>query len=770
LRIASSFGIVNPFYITKEKAMSQKAIEQLCVNWQSALMENGEALHLLDELRQINRLEKFKDLELGLVKVPAKDDLPEQVYHSLKSFGLMNEKIAGMVSVPLRKKDNRIANFYFVSLNGKDDTIIRQGGIVNLKAFTGYKKLVIVDSMNDYFAYYQQVKENVVPLIQSATMPDDLAGMIAQSSTEEIVLVNESPYWPLLKEKLKDLEVRIFEIAFPEGRSVKQFLESNSPNKLIAYLENEKAKIVKQIKESVPEPVGEYMKVIEETGQIRFTADDRLYLVRGFHKDGFEKIVQMSLEIDGFAFPDKVDLSRSQSRQRFANIAGSEFEISSDIIRNDLTFIYRTLDKMQDDRFKEKIGLLEKNVHILTRDDESKAIDRLTCRDILNEILIKDTERLGFVEEEVNKKLFYIAATSRLTGKPLSVLDISPPGTGKSFGLSMIMDFMPPDEALKYSRLSPQALYYKQESELQGRVLYIEELVGMEESLEPIRMLLSSGELAVSVVEKDPRTGQLRTVERRIKVDIPILSSGVRDLFDEETLSRFVLTYNDLTMKHVERILKSQSFKYSLDGEKTLKQRERFLKKHRDMQKVLDPSVMVVNPFADKIMVNPHLHIVTRKQEQYLRLIYNIAFLRQHSREKKQAEDRFGNIFTYIEANREDVVTANEIADYVFQFARGDLTKRLFDAYQSIEGLCRRQVKEKRINLHEYKFSRREVREHAGWDPVTAKRLFDELESLEYIRRVRGDRQGSQFLYRLAAFHERRSGDHDLKLLDPARV
>jgi len=168
--------------------------------------------------------------------------------------------------------------------------------------------------------------------------------------------------------------------------------------------------------------------------------------------------------------------------------------------------------------------------------------------------------------------------------------------------------------------------------------------------------------------------------------------------------------------------------------------------------------------------VNPHLHIVTRKQEQYLRLIYNIAFLRQHSREKKQAEDRFGNIFTYIEANRNDVTTANEIADYVFQFARGDLTKRLFDAYQSIEGHCRRQVKEKRISLNEYKFSRREIRENTRWDPTTARRLFDELENLEYIRRVRGDKQGTQFLYRLAAFNERSARKDDLRLLDPERL
>jgi hypothetical protein len=147
--------------------------------------------------------------------------------------------------------------------------------------------------------------------------------------------------------------------------------------------------------------------------------------------------------------------------------------------------------------------------------------------------------------------------------------------------------------------------------------------------------------------------------------------------------------------------------------------------------------------------------------------MHTIAFLRQHSREKKKAEDRYGNSITYIDVLPQDVDTANGIADYVFQFARGDLTKRLFDAYQSIEGHCRRQVKEKRINLHEYKFSRREIREHARWDPTTTRRLFDELEALEYIRKVRGEKQGMRFLYRLAGFNERSTRSDELRLLDP---
>jgi DNA primase len=173
----------------------------------------------------------------------------------------------------------------------------------------------------------------------------------------------------------------------------------------------------------------------------------------------------------------------------FANIAAAEFEMSVDVIRNDLAFIYKRLDAVQEEKYREKTGMVEKEVYVITPDDLAKAKDRLLKRDLLDEILMKDTEKLGYVEEEVNKKLFYLSAISRLTGNPLSVLDISPPGTGKSFGMSSIMDLVPPDEILRYSRLSPNALYYKSEEGLRGRALYIEELVGMEESLEPIRML-----------------------------------------------------------------------------------------------------------------------------------------------------------------------------------------------------------------------------------------------------------------------------------------
>ena len=745
--------------------MSQTAIVQLLENWKSNLLNSRESIDLLKERWSIESLSTIKGLEIGLVDVPEKDGLPPEIYKSLNIFGVTNEHLNGMAALPLRKKDNSICNFLFLDLNGGENRILRNGGVINAKAFKVFKSLVVVDNIDDFFVCYEKGKKNVVPLVRSDDMPADFAAMLASSEVEELILINDSPYWKLIEEKIKSIGVKRFQVDLPEGMNAREYLGKVSGQKFYGFIEGEKAKDVKDRSNGENKP--EYLKVEELTGEMRFTGDEREYRVRGFNRDGFEKIVQINLEIDGRSFPDKVDLSRSQSRTKFANIVSAEFEMGGQLIRDDLAFIYKTLDKIQDERFREKAGMREKDIYIITPDERSKAIERITKRDLLNEILIKDTEKLGYVGEDVNKKLFYLSATSRLTGQPISVLDISPSGTGKSFGISTIMDLMPADELLRYSRLTPNALYYKSEGELIRKILYIEEITGMEESLAPIRMLLSSGELAVSVVEKDPRTGQLRTVERRIRVDIPILSSGVQDIFDEETLSRFILTYNDVTEGHLNKILKAQSFQFSLDGERIHLQRDRILKKHRDIQKVFDPEIVVINNYAERIKLNARLHIVTRKQIQYLRLIYNIAFLRQHSRKKRKEVDRFGNEFVYIEVEKDDIVTANEIVGYVFRFANSDLTKRLHDAYLMIKEYCMEQVKEKRIGLHEFEFSRRAIRQFAGWEQSTAKRLFDELEALEYIRKSRGDKQGSQYLYRLVPFHERQLGDNDLQLLEP---
>lgn len=778
--------------------MSQKAIEELSANWQRSLIRSKSAYTLLSEKYSGITPDIFTDLELGLVYIPNEEEMPKAVYSSLKSFGILEPELSNMISIPLRKKGGIITNFLFLNLNGEHDHIIRTGGIIHYKAIPIFKRIVITDNLSDFFAYFGKVKQNIIPVIESG-MPQDLKNAFGLHGTEEVIYINESPYYEQMKGLLAATEIRQYTVTLPDGMSLFNFTNKFSGNKVISYIEAEKAKRIKERgskeasaasdsnggdsakdqKSSASAPAGEneneqtppdYLTMTEGTGEVVFTGTDRKYQVRGFNRDGFEKIVQICLHVDERAFPDKVDLSRSQGRARFAGIAGAEFEMSSDTIRNDLAYIYKKLDTIQEDRFKEKAGIADKNIHISTPDDIAKAKNRLTKRDLLTEILTSDCEKLGYIEERINKMLFFLAGTSRLTGEPLSLLDISPPGTGKSFGMSTVMSLMPPDEVLKYSRLTPNALYYKSENDLRGRVLFIEEIVGMENSLEALRMLISSGELAVSGVEKDARTGQLRTVERRVTADIPVISTGVRDIFDEETLSRFILTYNETTEEHMKRIMKAQGQRYSLDGEKFKTRHEKVRESHWHIQRSFDPQLKVINPYHEKLQMNAKLPIASRKNMQYLRLMHNIAFTRQHSRERKQDTDRSGNTIFYIEVTPDDVALTNEIASYVFRFAGSDLSRRQDEAYSAILRHCEEAITKKRIGLYEYKFSRREIRESKGWDAMTAKRLFDELERLEYIRKVNGSGQGMRYLYQLITIGERKTDETVLNFIDPANL
>ncbi len=787
--------------------MSRKVIEELSLSWQKDLLREKGVIASLMERFPIEEPSVFSDLEMGLVRVPDESVVPQNIYASLKSFGIMDKSLAGMVSIPLRKKGGIITNFLFLNLNGEHDHIIRTGGIIHYKAIPIFKRIVVTDNLTDFFAYFGKVKQNIIPIIESG-MPADLKNAFGLHGTEEVIYINESPYYEQMKGLLAATEIRQYTVTLPDGMSLSDFTKKFSGNKVISYIEAEKAKRIKEHKlkeasaasdsntstklsasstgngesakdQKLSAPAGDdeseqtppdYLSMTEGTGEVIFTGSDRKYQVRGFNRDGFEKIVQICLYVDDRTFPDKVDLSRSQGRAKFAGIAGAEFEMSSDTIRNDLSYIYKKLDSLQEDRFREKSGIAGKNIHISTPDDITRAKNRLVKRDLLTEILISDCEKLGYIEERTNKMLFYLAGISRLTGEPLSLLDISPPGTGKSFGMSTVMGLMPPDEVLKYSRLTPNALYYRTEDELKGKVLFIEEIVGMENSLEALRMLISSGELAVSGVEKDARTGQLRAVERRIRADIPVISTGVRDIFDEETLSRFILTYNETTDEHMKRVMKAQGHRYSLDGERGKHSREKTQESHWHMQRSFDPNLKIINPFHEKVQVNVKLPIAARKNMQYLRLMHNIAFTRQHSREKKQDTDRSGNTISYIEVTSDDLRTANIIASYVFRYAASDLTLRQQDAYNSIFRHCGEMVKEKKISAHEYRFSRREMRENYGWDAATAKRLFDELERLEYIRKTSGAGQGMRYQYQLVNYGERKSDDRNFSFLDPSTL
>ena len=87
--------------------------------------------------------------------------------------------------------------------------------------------------------------------------------------------------------------------------------------------------------------------------------------------------------------------------------------------------------------------------------------------------ILTDLEAIGVTGEETNKLAGYLAAVSRKLDEPLSVLIQSRSAAGKSTLQDAVLSLVPDEDYVKYTRITDQALFYKDEDSLVHKILAI---------------------------------------------------------------------------------------------------------------------------------------------------------------------------------------------------------------------------------------------------------------------------------------------------------
>lgn len=130
------------------------------------------------------------------------------------------------------------------------------------------------------------------------------------------------------------------------------------------------------------------------------------------------------------------------------------------------------------------------------------AASLLRCQSILAEYadLLR---RLGLVGEDRNAKVIYLAVTSRLLDKPVSVAVKGPSSAGKSYTVETVLKCFPPSAFYALTGMSERALAYSEEP-LSHRMLVIYEAAGMNSDFQSylLRTLISEGCVRYELVEK----------------------------------------------------------------------------------------------------------------------------------------------------------------------------------------------------------------------------------------------------------------------------
>ncbi len=129
--------------------------------------------------------------------------------------------------------------------------------------------------------------------------------------------------------------------------------------------------------------------------------------------------------------------------------------------------------------------------------------------------LVEDARAAGLVGEDRAVKLVYLAATSRVLAKPVSIVVKGPSSGGKSFVVQIALSFLPDDAYYALTAMSERALAYD-ETPLRHRMLVIYEEAGVQGEIASylLRSLLSEHRVRYVTVEQVGGRMQPREVVR----------------------------------------------------------------------------------------------------------------------------------------------------------------------------------------------------------------------------------------------------------------
>ena len=488
--------------------------------------------------------------------------------------------------------------------------------------------------------------------------------------------------------------------------------------------------------------------------EIELMIEDRLYLITQFNLrrlHDFNMTIKLQSS-DKFCIAE-VNLTKARSREEFVRQAKDLLFISEDIIRDDLMTIMEAIEKLQRETIRKIDEERESNkkVFTMTESEENKAIELLTTKDIFNDDLLKDMERLGYVGDELGKMILYLAGTSRILNKPISVLSVANSSAGKSFAQDMILSLFPDDEVFIHTRITPKSLSHYKLYELMNKIFCIDELVGIEEEgAALVRSFMSRGKLSSAYPVIDRLTGKIETVYKEVIGPAAFFTSTTHEeAIDDETRNRFLILPVDESAEQTLRVMKSLIYQNTREGIITGREKEFIQRKYKVIQKALRKlSVVIPDDLSKYITFNNERISFKRKFNYYLSMIYSIALHRQFQKKIYTDKDKSGKEYNFIYVTKNDIISANDIITKLFGKTLGELNPVNEKCLRDIENYCKKHSEGTDLKYTDVLFTRKDIRDMHGWEHRPLRRAFEQLHEMEYIVRSFG-KDRARFYYKL---------------------
>jgi len=459
--------------------------------------------------------------------------------------------------------------------------------------------------------------------------------------------------------------------------------------------------------------------VIHILGGIKLSKLESLRVTLSLQKTKDENILQHS-----------IDLYNDTMVEKFVRKVAERLEIGTTIVRKTLQDLTSALETYRIEQLDKENQTDQIQLKVLSTQEKKAAEAFLKSKDLLaktNELIGKS----GVIGEEVNRLLMYLIFTSRKTSNPLHCISLGSSGVGKTHLQSKVSELIPEEDKVEITVLSANAFYYFNRTELQHKLILIEDLDGAESVLYPLRELQSKKRITKTVVHKD-RKGTTKTIHLTVEGPVSVAGCTTQESIYEDNSNRSFLLYIDESSEQDQKIMEYQRL---MSAGKIDHQQEflaaRFL---RDVQRVLKP-IKVVNPYAEYLELPPSVFKPRRTNSHYLQFIEAITFYKQYQREAKTNKEirHFGQTGEqYIETTLEDIKEANEL-----------IVEVLLRKSDSLTGACRNHLEKLKLYLqqnNQTQFTNTEIRRNLRVKETTLRRYNGQLVLEGYIKKIKGKR------------------------------
>jgi DNA primase len=730
-------------------------LDEVAARYAAALLAHIDARAYLAS-RGLDQAPLITGFKLGYCVGTLADSLSSAQKAELTRLGVLKasggEHFKGCIVFPLSDAAGHVVGFYGrrISANSGPAHLYLPGphkGLVNRAAAKVYREeLVLTESIIDALSLTAVGIQGVIPCYGVNGFTEEHAKLLHDERVKTVAIGFDSD------EAGRAASASLAERLITEGFTVKLITPSTGKDwdeALLAGLTKETVQellATAEVRKPTLENVAPF-QVTRQGPRYVFESSTLRYRLLGVRSTFVSSLrVNVRAECAGLSFLDNVDLYSARSRALFSAAASAALSLEPSRVEKDLLFI---VDHLEAERDRELLQASPSERRELTEEERRAGMELLQSPKLFD-LIASDLSALGYVGEELNKQLLYIAASSRKMADPISVVILSQSASGKSLLVESVRRLMPPEDVVAVSSLSDQALNYIGEGGLLHKFLILGEAVHSEVVEHQIREMLSSHELSRLVAMKDAKTGELSSRTVRSPVVVAAVMSSTRTEMNPENASRAFLVNADESREQTRRIHESQRGKYSL--ERHSRERSlipRIIEAHHAAQRLLSPRV-IVNPFASKLVFPDSLMRSRRDHERFVDLIASVCFLRQFQKQAKESRDgATGETVRFIECDLVDYKIAYAILCATLPATLSSFPPSAIELYEAVRELLRAKAAREGLKVNEVAVTQREIREACGFNQRWIKRYIQLLAEWEYLVVAGARTRGSRNAYRL---------------------